>query len=209
MSLNFIVILVTELIKEIRHFQSHVNVTADVKQGIGGKLGELSSAIEQFQDANKRFWELKGSLGKIEDSSFVIFHKRRIDSLREQITNTEKISNASKKLMLEIAQWFKDNCGVFNVDIDYTINNNQLSEQLVRGIESRTEHCVVGLNEQLQPLIDEFTRLQNAYRDIYEQYSSLFDGELHDYQSRHGREIGPFHHTPSRMKRSGSVDYRV
>ena len=102
----------------------------------------------------------------------------------------------------ERGQWFRDNYrnGCNGVDWSH-------SQEGVEGLrKSLEEYCVVGLDEKLQPLIDEFARLQKTYKDIYEQYSKLFDKELADYKNRQGQGFR-FGGQSEKMKSSDRLGY--
>ncbi|MEK7171508.1 MAG: hypothetical protein AAB739_01230 [Patescibacteria group bacterium] len=192
-----------ELLHEIYFLKNHKrNVTAEEKQEIENKLNELSALYSQIQDIASQRDDVYASYRKARQSRWPFGREKRTDALASEIKALDDSKSKYIGVSNERGQWFRDNYrnGCNGVDWSH-------SQEGVEGLrKSLEEYCVVGLDEKLQPLIDEFARLQKTYKDIYEQYSKLFDKELADYKNRQGQGFR-FGGQSEKMKSSDRLGY--
>ncbi|MBI4994314.1 hypothetical protein HZC21_01560 [Candidatus Peregrinibacteria bacterium] len=169
--LTEIYVRLENLNRKIVELKSHKHVTDQEKRTAKGYLDQLFAFGGELRDARRDLKAMTASLGKKERSwSWLSVGKKQ---LREQIANREETIRTLEQAIEAMANLLEP----YGLNPQYYIQNAAQLERSSIDNNKRyiEEHCVVGLNEMLEPLIAEFNRLIDAYNDIYNHYADAFD----------------------------------
>lgn len=173
----------TRIFEEIQKWANfgcskRIDVTKEELRKLEDDLREFTNKALQRRFMVTTLSQMRDYLWEKQESFLSIGKNKLKRSIQSQIELIGEIDRGLES----IAQFFIKHGVCDRVNLDSLTDEfiKYITEQIFDG------RFVVGLNERLRPLVQEFERLRTAYYDIENAYNLMFDSEVAHYEKRRG-----------------------